>query len=304
MKKELILILRKVLSKLTVIRLLSLISVFNPFHIQCFSQDYLTVEEIFNYEIGDRFHSKFSHAPPNALRVEILNRYYSDGQDSIFYIRAVSRYFCFDYQDPESGNEDCQYEDYVDTISYTHLDSFIYSYPDLTYFEPDRDDLSSHMEQDTLRDFCDLPIERFIFFYGSDGLGDTYTYEFSPGLGQVYFQEYLGGGFVSENSLFYFKKGEMECGTPDLTPLENYIDADESIISVYPNPAKENIIIESKILIENQQIIVYSLDGLKMIEFTLSPLQKKCINTSLLSKGIYLIVSKSKVNVQKRIVIL
>jgi hypothetical protein len=272
-----------------VIRLLSLISVFNPFHIQCFSQDYSTVEEIFNFEIGDRFHSRFlSPAPPNALRVKILNRYYSDGQDSIFYIRAVSRYFCFDYQDPESGNEDCQYEDYVDTISYTHLDSFIYSNPDLMYFEPDRDDLSYHMEQDTLRDFCDLPIERFIFFYGSDGLGDTYTYEFSPGLGQVYFQEYLGGGFITENSLFYFKKGEMECGTPDLTPLEKYIDPDESIISVYPNPATDIINVHTSESLSpiNAHYFIFDSSGELCLMGSLSNLIEQ-INISNLNKGIY-----------------
>lgn len=53
------------------------------------SQELLTIREVFDFEIEDKFHYEGLHPdqPPNAERVTIIDKYYSENGDTLFYIK-------------------------------------------------------------------------------------------------------------------------------------------------------------------------------------------------------------------------
>jgi len=53
-----------------------------------YSQEIMTIGQVFNFDIGDKYQykSNLQNQPPNALTKEIIDKYYSPNSDTLFYL--------------------------------------------------------------------------------------------------------------------------------------------------------------------------------------------------------------------------
>jgi len=212
-----------------------------------YSQDLMTIGEVFNFEIGDEFHYEGHHPeqPPNADRITITDKYYSSNGDTLFYHKYHDSYYTWVEWEPEPHLE-YYFWTRTDTVYYTHPDSSISSYnmwasndTSLAYYET----IVYYSE-----DQCDSLINGY-YLETSNFEADVYHYEFGKGLGLVkayYLSSQNWPHFVVyDDELFYYQKNGIDCGVPDTLTVsipqlsENYPD-----FNIYPNPAENQITIE------------------------------------------------------------
>ncbi len=214
----------------------------------CLSQEIMTRREVFNFDINDEFHYKSdieNNGPPNARRAKVINKYYSENSDTVYYELAYNNYTTDFYDYPEPHMEYSFYTD-TQTVHYYLLDSTIFEhYVNLRY-----DTLykyygsSEFFYYDSIveysTDFCNVLINEFRCAVG-DFEPEHYEYQYGKGIGRtkyVYIDEEFHG---TDEGLIYYKKGAVACGTPDLTSkINNKVFIDTDVL--YPNPV-ENIII-------------------------------------------------------------
>lgn len=230
----------------------------------------MTVGDVFDYQIGDEFHREAGpDAPPNAERLKVVDKYYSDNNDTLFYC-----FHDFSYTSTPIDAETLEYDFTDDTITraYPHPDSSIVIY----------DTVFMH---DTIYDFHDCG--RITNGYNYQ-IGDfepvQYVAEYGFGLGLCYKYENQGGNDPGlSTTLFYYKKGSETCGTPDLTTNISAFESPDHI-SVYPNPAKSRIWVKSNLVMK--KIKLYNT--LAQAVITRIPNTKHAnINLSHLKKGNY-----------------
>jgi hypothetical protein len=181
--------------------------------------DKSTVEEIFNFNVGDKFHYRDSSYSSKNLgsgncqysNVEITGKYHSASGDTVFYIRKV---------------KNTMGESFNDTVFYTDLDSFIrvdgteidsVFYSTGLFNERKTNQITIVAEEP--------PISSQEKFWYTDGCGLTY-----------YILQILNNDSVFLRSLIYYEKGEEEWGEPFYVGIgEPYLY--DMILYVYPNPA-------------------------------------------------------------------
>lgn len=114
---------------------------------------------------------------------------------------------------------------------------------------------------------------------------------FIKGLGGPYYGCYV----ISESAywLEYYKKGDIESGTPFELPNSVHERLSESTFNIYPNPTREFIVIEN---VDYDVIEVYDLTG-NMVKSVVDYMSK--IDVSDLQKGVYFITVKSGNNILK-----
>ena len=237
-----------------------------------FSQIPSTIGEIFNFDINDEFHTKWlPPAPPNAKRILITNKYYGQNSDTLYYIRSFSNYSSVEVDYPEPHLE-YSFEYYIDTVFYTSLDSSIVEY--LVESENiDLEDTLEHIEYTSANNesLCNIQTDNILRFKGWDYHGDSYIYTFSPGLGQTYFSFFPEAFPEMENSLFFFKKGEYICGTPDLVNMNIKNEVEHiGVLHIYPNPCYETIKILGIDIQIDDFIFIYDSNGRLIREFKYS----------------------------------
>ena len=237
------------------------------------SQSISTIEEIYDYEIGDIFHFNFlGHGPgfgdASITNIEILNKYYSQNNDTLFYIRDI------DYKASSSENPNWTYDYYIDTIFCFNLDSLI------------------NMGQiDSVSTNTDLYNGRLInYITTGTGEEDIYSKRYVNGCGRAYNNYYTWGGLTEATTeLVYYKKGNEEWGTPLFVSIYDTESNDPDFI-VYPNPAKSTInILTNDIETIDLKIIAMSGELVKAIKLST---ELKTIDISQLSKGIYILEIK------------
>ena len=256
------------------------------------AQPILKIGEVFDFEIDDEFHikSNLQNQPPNASRLKVIEKYFSDGSDTVFYEIVRDRYSSTYYSEPEPHLE---YSFTKDTVLnfYTNLDSSIYTYYSYLHYDSILKDYDTHFTYDSVveysTDYCDTLINGFIC-----GLGDfepnRHSYKFGKGLGVIYefYAEGMSAGTPSKDkSLFYYKKKYGECGTPDNTTSieENYLIDN---IKIYPNPVDDFLKIE---LAENGQMILRLFDSNGKLQVVKAIENSANIDVSRLVQGIYLL---------------
>ena len=84
-------------------------------------QEYSTVGEIYDYNIGDLFHYEENGSNYSIINTEIIDKYYSLAMDTVYYLRDVAS------QMISPQNPEWTFEYYTDTVFYTELDSTIYN---------------------------------------------------------------------------------------------------------------------------------------------------------------------------------
>ncbi len=261
------------------------------------AQPILKIGEVFDFEIGDEFHikSNLQNQPPNSSRLKVIDKDYSEDNDTVFYKIARDNYTSTYYSEPEPHLE---YLFTKDTLSsfYTNLDSSIFTYYSNLQYDSIVKNYDTHFSYDSVlevsMDYCDSLINGF-----TCGLGDfepnRYSYEFGRGIGITYefYEEGTSGGNPSKDkSLFYYKKQSGECGTPDnTTSIEKNYFIDN--IKIYPNPVDDIINIE---LTDNGKVILRLFDSNGRLQVEKLIENSDIINVSRLTKGIYFLNFKLK----------
>ncbi len=206
------------------------------------AQNFMTFGDVYDFSVGDKFqyHGTLFYWPdfPNAERITITGKYYSPGNDTVFYIEYHDNY------DSWFDGDSLHYEfnSFTDTVFYTRLDT--------TTLAAAREILldTGVNNFDTLNYFSE---------YYCDSLVNGYSYSvgwFEPefhsilygrGLGRVdYLFRYPSEFYGYRIHLFYYEKNGVGCGTPDLLTAVNKKDK-PSGVKIYPNPARQYFVVES-----------------------------------------------------------
>jgi len=212
--------------------------IFLLFGLNSFSQDSISIRDVFDFDIGDVFHFDFSFQsmPLGADRKKILEKYYSPQHDTLYY--SIEKY---SYRVIIEDYPDYHFEFSTDTnlVYYTNLDSSIFYGIEEGY-----------CGMDTLSDIilCEKEAVGYSVLYSGDCWhGTYYRMLFSKGLGIVDSLELAAGEYPNysrEFELSYYKKGTETCGRPDdmftsIPEIKHDIG-----FKIYPNPVYNDLIVE------------------------------------------------------------
>ncbi len=196
----------------------------------------LTIGEVFDFEVGDQFHfrGQASGQPPNADRITITDKYFSQDNDTVFYQIEHNSYYSF--LDWSSGEPVLEYTFYTstDNMLYTNLDEPI-STLDSMFLINVNVILSPDYQ-------CNTLVNRSNISVGPEGFpADNYIKEYGKGLGVTWHFYHSGEGQITtlNDKLFYYKKGNTICGEPDVVATGGF--KPESSVGIYPNPAADHI---------------------------------------------------------------
>ena len=229
------------------------------------AQDLMSIGEVFDYEVGDRFHyrSESPMVPPNADRVEIIGKYYSTNTDTVFYVRFHDAYATEVIWEPEPHLE-YTFWTKTDTMWYVMLDSSV------TYYQWWASYDTSMFSYDTLiydsEDYCDSTINGYE--YATNYFEpDVYKVEYGKGIGQVWYWYSSGSapnpGVQTDYGLFYYQKDGIDCGIPDsiTVSIQSHSNFPKNL-QAYPNPFNTTTTIEYSLDANSKiQITIYNIVG-------------------------------------------
>ena len=268
-----------------------------------------TIGEIFDYEIGYEFHSTQRGGVPVVDRLTVIDKQWSAAKDTVFYT-FIDNGYAFHYYNEDSS----KYVFRSDTITkfYTNLGASIYDLhlndelpknrKRVTYFDGrwNGDTLDTSKTRILVDTFTILPNENC----KAHGVGYNRIYGsllFEPsnrrrtyikGAGMISDYLWLGEGTVPyyDWELFYYKMGEIECGTPDRrTSVRIIVCPGPESVEVFPNPCTSFITVLNSFGTAINAVSIYSTTG----ELVWQQESDGLINTSHFAKGSYLIEVKS-----------
>lgn len=214
-------------------------------------QELMTIGEVFDFEINDEFYfrSSLNGQSPNADRITIIDKYYSQNGDTVNYVESHNSYWTDIIWEPEPYLE-YHFWTSTGTVKYYDLDSSIYYY-DIGFQD---DTIIFYNECDSLINMCEYSI-------GGGFEPDFYRNTYGRGIGQV--GEYMEYGGVMDpavnTNLFYYKKNGVECGMPDTTTVGINDDFKQyKEFEIYPNPAKEILHIDNA---SGSHVQLFSITG-------------------------------------------
>ncbi len=190
------------------------------------SQGISTVADIYNYEIGDIFHSEwwgtsYSSGFGDWVNIEILDKYYSTNGETLYY----TIYYRHLYKDL-SGTE---YSESIDTLAYTNLNALIEGGNiDTVYSNPDI--LNGRIINTriiTIGRNWDYESRSYY-----EGCGGPYKYYYDDDRPW----DYVEGG----NKLIYYLKGEEEWGNPYYVSIHEPEIKNRTLL-IYPSPSRDYI---------------------------------------------------------------
>ena len=210
---------------------------------QAQSQGYLTIGEIFNFEIGDRFQYTVTSATPNARRATVTDKVVY-GNDSVQYELTWDNYSTYvDWGVP--GYLSYSFDSIVETVVYKDLDSSI------TYMNPSflcQDTTLAEFEDTIYTNSCGILINEVYTSWetSQDPVHGGFSIH-SWGSGVGLFKKYTllnGTQVFSDLLLFFYEKNGVSCGDEDFTALGQR-EYDTNIdLELYPNPATERVILK------------------------------------------------------------
>ena len=235
-----------------------------------FSQKMLLYEDVYNFEIGDEFHfiSPIHNQPSPIYRHIITDKWYSPNKDTVFYKRAYDNYTAYLISPQNVG-----YHFYrgTDTAFYTDLKSPVYaSYTNL--HNAFGDSLVYDSIVDSL-EYCGRLVNGYDYIVKNGGFEDpSYKLHYAEGLGRVLYYRW-DDAIASEYiiRLFYYRKGNDSCGTPDLfTGIQK---REFEKVKVYPNPVQSTLHVDGKF----HEQIQYQI---------FNPMGQSVLNGKLINQGI------------------
>jgi len=202
----------------------------------------VTTRAIFDYDIGDEFqsHGNNNNGPPQASRTKIIGKWFSQNADTVTYVFKNNDYIS-SFNPSPSPHLDYTFFNYIDTLSYTNLDSSI------LYYLSQRSDLTNYnlvgYTFDTTTIYCQNKLHKFVFSTGGSE-PDITEIHLSKGLGALYYYHNSASAVPAidfEAYTFYYKKGSKVCGIADTVGLSVEIPNSKSGISIFPNPSSDKV---------------------------------------------------------------
>ncbi|MFI5141266.1 MAG: T9SS type A sorting domain-containing protein, partial [Bacteroidia bacterium] len=267
------------------------------------AQTMMTNRDVYDFNIGDEFQTRVFGAPPNATRYSIVGKRFSANNDTVFYRRLFNSYSSMaDYSTSPphlvystSTNTDSVYYPDLDTLVNSPGKNWVVyacdSYRDSLYYSPT---------------FCnDLIYEMWAVKSTNCAVEKIgYNYSYGKGIGQVlYYYNNTGNNFQSRYDLFYYKKGNVTCGTADTSGFTsiNKINLATPIINIYPNPAQNNFTIETNAS-EKQTLQLFDVNSKLILIQSIN--NKTTIDVSHLNAGVYnLNITNSQGVLNKKLII-
>ena len=256
-----------------------------------------TIRQIFDFEIGDEFHYSISHygnPPPEGNRIKIIGKYYSTGLDTLFYVKQNSNYRTY-YNPFPNPHLDYVFNNYIDTIFYTTLDSSIQYY---MLRQLNQSNYVTTFYIDTVPSLCQNYLIRSISIAGGNFEPTILHQSYSKKLGNVYHSFYVSSSIPivdDAEDLIYYKKDTISCGTPDTVGL-SVISVDMKMkLSIFPNPTSQNLNIS--LLAKNQnieEIRIYDLQFKELLNRKINSTQTT-IDVSKFAKGVYIVEGKTDI---------
>lgn len=197
-----------------------------------------TVGEVYDFAAGDEFHVRTADEPPNCRRFIINSKFFSASGDTVFYIRFNDNYSSEWLNQPVPHLEYYFYS-YVDTVSFTCLDSLISS-----PFFPLLNDTLANTFFDTVYNslfYCNRPVYELDACSNCIFEGIHFHQIYGRGLGILsYLYEYAAQNVSNYYFTIFYRKNGIPCGLPDLTTqgIADSVNPDE-LIHIYPNPFSE-----------------------------------------------------------------
>lgn len=272
-----------------------LLILFMGFNFGANSQTMPTRGEIYDFDINDEFQSwENSPGSPTTFvtRCTITDKYFSAANDTVFYGRHCNNYITT--WDFSLGHMVYYFSNHTDTIYYTNLDTLI----NAPYSNELND--SCNISFDTLyyaSDFCGIYAYEHYRCLGCCFEGQFTTLLYGIGIGLAYYHyQYPSEWGETIRTLFYYKKGTIECGEPDLIAVSvNEPEIFNQITLVYPNPADNVIHFNTGFSIWNRVAIYNSLGVmvLSLNEYLGGP-----VNISSLDNGFYFVSIENDLGTQ------
>jgi hypothetical protein len=244
----------------------------------------MTVGEIYDFNINDEFHGHAygTNVTPNAQRIKIIGKYFSSGNDTVFYIRYHDNYSSV-FNCCPNPHLDYNFSIGTDTVFYTDLDSLINytfigindscnSYFDTVYYSPQ---------------YCNAEVFEYERAECTCCIDAVTTREiYGLGLGMLEHHFYDAANFIYQNwNLFYYKKDTLVCGTPDLFTEVLSLKENKGFL-LFPNPTSGTFKIQSPQL-KNSQLEIFNMLGEKIYsDFTLGEESTVSLNAPA---GIYFV---------------
>lgn len=248
------------------------------------AQSYLTIGEVFDFNINDEFHYTRENQPSNGERITVIDKYYSINSDTVFYTLHHDIYNVIpDYSVSPPGSI-YVFDTIIETIFYSNLNMPIY------YMWPQNDPefvfYDSIKELDT--NFCDIEMNSYyIQQYSFEPSWFKRSYGRGIGITLDYWH-YQGNGvsqFPVWERMIYYKKDSMNCGSPDLTSLGlTNLNGQEDFF-IFPNPSDGIISINN---ISSQKINIKVFDATGELKYKEQNISSE-IDLSNLSNGIYIL---------------
>ena len=250
-------------------------------NLSIYGQELMTIREVFNFETGDEFQTKGTtiSQPPNADRIAITGKYYSPDNDTLFYTMFHDSYYTEVVYGDEPHLEYYFWTD-TDTIYYKKLDS------SLLYYDHGFQ-INQYFEYSNA--LCDSLINGCAYESGPGFENDFIRNEYGRGLGKTKAYFYSGSGHeeVYNIKLFYYKKGDLECGVPDLVTVGiDEKNRQEFEFTIYPNPANSFINAKCQTQSDFIQCIITNAHGQIILSEQLNGDEHR-LNINHLESGIY-----------------
>lgn len=248
------------------------------------AQSYLTIGQVFDFNINDEFHYTRENQPSNGERITVIDKYYSINSDTVFYTLHHDIYNVIpDYSVSPPGSI-YVFDTIIDTIFYSNLNMPIY------YMWPQNDPefvfYDSIKELDT--NFCDIELNSYyIQQYSFEPSWFKRSYGRGIGITLDYWH-YQGNGvsqFPVWERMIYYKKDSMNCGSPDLTSLGlTNLNGQEDFF-IFPNPSDGIISIDN---ISSQKINIKVFNATGELKYKEQNISSE-IDLSNLFNGIYIL---------------
>lgn len=245
------------------------------FSIGSIGQEFSTLGEIYDFEVGDEFQIITSQIiiPYNDTVYTLEKKVISQKeikQDKLFYTLNVFQYSILNNNFPPF--ELNMINNYMDSLIVTKPDSIIFSIEnnDTVYHNPDLYNGRKINQKDRFM------ANQFTTNKFAEGCGLVKYYSFST----MHLSEF-------KDSLIYYKKGEETWGN-DAVLGQNENTYSSSILQLYPNPVSDILNIQlQKSTLPNQILIeIYDISG-KLISKSTSGKNQFIIDCSALKKGLY-----------------
>lgn len=217
------------------------------------SQEVLSIGEVFDFDIGDEFHYTGSYGwkPFRFHKMIVEDKTISVNNDTIKYNIVIEGIMVTN----KNGIVSDEFFRERKTEIFYNLDSSVLTYDSIYNIIKDTSLFDTYGQRTIYRpELCNTLVSSHSIGISGREYPALLFYHYGKGLGETHFG-YVDGSSkwpTLERYMFYFRKGDFECGEPDTTVIPDSINSTIELISsvdedfnIYPIPSGGPIYVES-----------------------------------------------------------